>query len=94
MKPLAPMREPQDAFMKPNVFAHQNRAENGCIWLAVAPSVSLEAEHAPAKATTVSREPSAAPVAAAGPSRSTGACRQDQCEPHSTAGAAGVEGAG
>ena len=45
-----------------DAFAHQNSAENGCIGLAMVPSVSPKIEHAPAKAMTVSRESPAAPV--------------------------------
>ena len=45
-----------------DAFAHQNCAENRCIWLAMVSSVSPETEHTPAKVLTVSRESPAAPV--------------------------------
>ena len=45
-----------------DAFARQNSAENGCIWLAMVPSVSPKIEHTPAKAMTVSPESPTEPV--------------------------------
>ena len=71
-----------------DAFARQNSAENRCIWLAMATSVSPEAKHTPAKVMTVSRElPAAVPVGSGGlaglranaPSN-TSATRRHWCE--------------
>jgi len=59
-----------------DAFAHQNSAENGCIWLAMVLSVSPKTEHTPAKAMTVSPESPTEPVAEARPG--CGACGRQQ----------------
>ena len=78
-----------------DAFARQNSAENGCIWLAMVPSVSPKIEHTPAKAMTVSPESPTEPVGGGGawPRRRWVVVGPGRTSPSDTS-AASVEGAG